>query len=551
MPQCVVCGVSVPEGAKVCPDCGTVVQSPPGPTPEIVPPAPPASPSGSLARLTLKRQGTVTSETFPLGGRVVVGRFDADSGPVDVDLGRLPEGDYISRSHAELGPDATGQWFIKDLNSRSGTFLRRAQQLQFQRVTGAQALHDGDEIALGNVRFEFFRGMKVTESSPPPQRTASATTQFGIALFQQLADGAAPQNIFISPLSIHTCLQMVYNGASGTTADEIAQVLHLAGTTVSESNTDCARFLSDLQTPPPYMRSLQGGDKSGSPMLRLEIANAVWGNRQVTFQPHFMQTCQSAFAAELSVLDFRSPAAVFRINAWVNEKTHGKIPTIINHIHPDDLMVLVNSAYFKGRWEHEFDKSRTKPGAFHLASGQVTQVPMMPLHAPLEYCEDNNIQAVRLAYTDRRFSMYVFLPKPSVTLPRVCAMLSTEGWAQRFSERPGELQLPRFTMRYESRLSAPLANLGMRLAFSRSADFSGMVTPPPMPWVGEVLHKTFVDVNEEGTEAAAITAMLMTTAAMAPPVQPFKMIVDRPFLVAVVHEATSAMLFLGTVANPA
>lgn len=169
MPQCPTCGGGVSEEADVCPNCGMDLKSSPVSVPEVVPvplpvppdvpevtPLPPSTaPGGGLAQLTLKRSGALTSETFPVGENVVLGRFDPDTGPVDVDLGPLPEAAYVSRHHAQIWRDESGQWFIKDLGARNGTFVRSPGQLQFQRVTDEYPIQDGDEIALGNARFEF------------------------------------------------------------------------------------------------------------------------------------------------------------------------------------------------------------------------------------------------------------------------------------------------------------------------------------------------------------------------------------------------------------
>jgi len=384
----------------------------------------------------------------------------------------------------------------------------------------------------------------------PGNLTASASTRFGLALLRKLTQGKAPQNVFISPLSIHSCLEMGYNGASGKTAEEMAKVLQLSASDLSAVNNDYVNFIASLKALP---EGLHYTDPAAA-ALKLEIANSLWGNKNVRFKPEFVKILKTTFGADCESLDFGNPQSVTQINSWVKDKTHGKINSIVTKLSPLDMLVLLNSAYFKGRWEDEFNKKSTKPSDFHLVAGGTKKVPMMHLNSHLDYLEDGNLQAVRLPYTDNRFGMYIFLPKNNLGLAKFCQMLTADNWAlwnRGFSSRLGELAMPKYKMQYSLSLKEALRQMGMEKAFSASADFSRMVTPPPMPFVGDVVHKTYVDVNEEGTEAAAVTAMIMPAAkAPAPPETPFKMIVDRPFFFAVVHEENKTILFAGTVASP-
>ena len=250
------------------------------------------------------------------------------------------------------------------------------------------------------------------------------------------------------------------------------------------------------------------------------------------------------FGAEIAALDFNSPQAIATINDWVNTNTNGKIEKIVEIINPLTMLFLINAIYFKGNWQDEFDKAMTRPGIFHLANGNQKQVQMMRREGEYPYFRGENFEATSLPYGDGRLGMYIFLPNPDSNINEFLEKLNTEnwkGWISQFRDREHDMMLPRFKLEYEVKLNDTLKALGMEVAFSGGADFSGM---GQNLFISEVRHKTFVEVNEEGTEAAAVTVVIPD--ASGPPV--FR--VDRSFFFTIYDAETETILFMGTVTEP-
>lgn len=374
-------------------------------------------------------------------------------------------------------------------------------------------------------------------------RLIDAYTGFGFDLLSELRkqekrkgrDGNGG-NVFISPASIALALAMTYNGASGETAKAMAKTLRLQGMSLSDANKANLALHGLLENP----------DRK----VELNVANSLWQSKDVTFNPTFIARDKTFYRADLGRLDFSDPRSTDSINNWVSDKTRGKIPTIVGRLSAQTLFVLVNAIYFKGKWEKPFDKKKTRDGQFTLADGTRKTLPMMRQSGEYRYLDGNGFQAVALPYGSGRMSMYVFLPCEKSSLKELAGSLTSEnwkGWMDKFTETPGTVALPRFTLRYEAELNDVLKARGMTPAFSANADFSNMVDGTA--WIDQVLHKTFLDVNEEGTEAAAATAVVGVGAA--PPArEPFEMIVNRPFFCAIRDDRTGAVLFMGSVTNP-
>ena len=252
-----------------------------------------------------------------------------------------------------------------------------------------------------------------------------------------------------------------------------------------------------------------------------------------------------SFGAEIAALDFNSPQAIATINDWVNTNTNGKIQKIIEGINPLTMLFLINAIYFKGNWQVEFDKSQTHSGIFHLPNGSEKQVQMMYRMGEYPYFRGERFEATNLPYGDGRLGMYIFLPNTDSNLNEFLEDLNAENWEHwisQFRDREHDMMLPRFKLEYEVKLNDMLKALGMEVAFSSGANFSGM--GPPGLFISEVRHKTFVEVNEEGTEAAAVTVVIPD--ASGPPV--FR--VDRPFFFTIYDAETETILFMGTVTEP-
>jgi serine protease inhibitor len=286
----------------------------------------------------------------------------------------------------------------------------------------------------------------------------------------------------------------------------------------------------------------------------LSIANAIWyrsGGRtapDVRLSEPGLLRRQNGRARLHGPADRRPHQRLGRReHAWPNQTDYRRAGV------PDDAQViLANAIYFKGSWERKFDPKATKERAFHLRDGRQPQVPMMQQSGEFQYQEGNGCQAVRLPYAGRRLEMCVLLPAADSSIEKLLAAVDGQVWQsqvrRQFSSRRGSLVLPRFKLEYGAELKQPLAALGMRLPFSRGADFSGMSTKPL--YLSQVKHQSFVEVNEEGTEAAAVTRGIMRSLSVQRPTPPFEMIVDRPFLFVIEDNLANAILFIGVVFDP-
>lgn len=370
----------------------------------------------------------------------------------------------------------------------------------------------------------------------------TANTQFGFNLFNEIRKTEPAQNTFISPLSISIALAMTLNGASGETEQLMQETLQLQGIAPESINTSYARLRRILLT--------------ADPKVTLTIANALWARQGVPFKQDFLQRNTQFFGAKISTLDFNDPNASNTINQWVNTNTNGKIPEIVGEaIDPATVLFLTNAIYFKGAWQEEFDPTQTQNGTFYLANGTEKQVPMMRQQHQYPYYRGANFQAISLAYGEGQMHLYIFLPDPESDLNTFLDHLNAENWEDwmsHFQEKDISLVMPKFKLEYKKTVKDPLKALGMAVAFDPAlADFNRMA-PVEIPWVNlyiaEVLHKSFIEVNEEGTEAAGATSIEIGVTSIAPPPTPF--IVDRSFFFAIRDNETQAVLFMGTVLDP-
>jgi serine protease inhibitor len=376
-----------------------------------------------------------------------------------------------------------------------------------------------------------------TIASVDPQLVA-AQTQFAFKLFSQLSAQQVDRNTFISPTSVAMALSMVHNGARGETQQAIANTLGLQGMSLEALNSGNQTLKS----------ALEGLDET----VKLAIANSLWLNTGTTLDPSFLTNTRSFYQAEVATLDLRSPDAPATINRWINEKTNGKITSAIDRIEPETVLLLMNAVYFKGKWSQPFDPKNTSDRPFTPAIGSAKTHPFMSQSGNYRYLETDKFQAIRLPYGSGDFGFYVFLPQSGTPLSQFIEQLNAETWKTWMSQlrsREGSIQLPRFQLEYDVSLNEVLKTLGMEVAFNPAqADFSGISPPPPPLAIGQVKHKTVVEVNEEGTEAAASTGIEISVTS-APSQPPFTMIVDRPFFCAIADDRTNTILFLGKVAE--
>lgn len=366
----------------------------------------------------------------------------------------------------------------------------------------------------------------------------AANNAFGFDLFGQLLTEDKGKNVFFSPLSIALALEMTYNGAAGETHDAMAKALKLKGINHAQLNESAAELMKTL--------------KSNDPKIELSIANSLWARQGKKFNEAFLERNRQFFGAEVASIDFASPKAKDTINDWVSKNTKGKIPAIIDRIDAQQAMFLINAVYFKGQWQKKFDKAQTTDEPFYLASAGQKTVPLMSQSGNYQYYRGEKFQAVSLPYGQGGTNLYLFLPDKGASLGDFLKGLSFEKWEQwmnSFRSTPGDIKIPRFKLDYDHSLNQSLMALGMGVAFTSRADFSGIRAERDL-MISEVKHKAIVEVNEEGTEAAAATSVGMVTTSIRAPQQRFTFIADHPFLMAIRNQQTGAILFLGAVVEP-
>jgi serine protease inhibitor len=365
---------------------------------------------------------------------------------------------------------------------------------------------------------------------------------FGLGLFRQIADARPNDNVVVSPLSAGLAVSMVANGAQGATLQGIERAL-AAGMDLQALNATNASLV----------QALRGGD------VELSIANSLWARQGVPFLPAFLDTNRRFYDAEVATLDFASPAAAERINRWASDKTHGRITRMVEDgpLDGDLVLYLMNAVYFKGRWADEFQAAQTRPMPFHAAGGRTAQRPMMQRTGQYAHLRADGFQALRLPYRGGRFAMYVLLPDEGSSVAALRGRLTPDAWAEWMggfaAPREVRVVMPKYRVNLESSLNRPLQALGMAEAFDpMRATFGAMLPAQYLAgqnvYVSEAKQKVFIEVNEEGTEAAAVTGIEMR--ATSAPAQPVSFVVDRPFILAIRDDTTGALLFIGQVNDP-
>jgi len=373
-------------------------------------------------------------------------------------------------------------------------------------------------------------------SLPPGDDMTKTQSQFAFDLFNKIAATDFGDNIFISPLSAMLALAMTYNGAEGETKTAMADALKFKPAEYENIN----QYLGEL------IASLNKADSA----VELNLANSIWYRSDIKYQQNFFNLVHDYYQAEMQPITDATA-----INNWVSDKTRGKITSIIDRINPQDIMFLINALYFKGMWTNKFDSSATTERDFNLLDGSKIKHPLMSQSGKFRYFEDADFQAISLPYGQERLQMYVFLPSEKLGLKGFLDQLNADNWQKwtaQMYKREGHITLPRFKLEYKKKLNDVLISMGMEPAFNpNKADFSGMYEAgsDEKLFISEVLQKTFVEVNEKGTEAAAVTSVTMTLTS-ASPTQKFRMLVDRPFFCAIADNKTGALLFMGAITNP-
>jgi serpin B len=383
-----------------------------------------------------------------------------------------------------------------------------------------------------------FKGNSIVAPTPIPyeatvnEKFIDANSQFAANLFKEINEDDLDKNVFFSPFSLSMALSMVYQGADATTKEAMGRVLNYSELTTEEINQSYREHLN-------YFKRLY-------PEVELNVANSIWTREGFEVNQSFLDTNKEVFDSQNSYLDFSKTDACDVMNEWISDATKGKIEKMINPpIDPDMIMYLINAIYFNGSWMDQFDVTQTRDSAFTNIKGESKIVPMMSKNDNYKYAETSEYRAVELPYGSGSVSMYCILPEAG-NLNDFIAEFDNTKW----KEIKGKLsmgskivlKLPRFKIDYQPKdLKDKLTALGMAEAFSKNADFSKIADKI---WISDIGHKAVIDVNEKGTEAAAVTYIGMGTTSM-----PNSFIADKPFMFVIADNATGTVLFMGKVVD--
>ncbi len=365
----------------------------------------------------------------------------------------------------------------------------------------------------------------------------AADNQFGFEIFQKVnASLDKPKNTMVSPLSVSLALAMVYNGAEGNTKKQMEEMLHKANLTPDDINQSYKDLVSALS--------------SHDSKVELSISNAIYYRNSLSVKSDFLTTNQNYYNAEVAGLDFtKTTETLNTINGWVNTKTKGKIDKILEEVKGDDVMYLLNAIYFNGEWKYRFDTKKTADMTFTKEDKTVVQAPTMSIENTFNYFSNESFQLVEMPYGSGKYSMLIFLPASGKTTNDVISSLNSENvtnWISKMTEQNKKVYFPKFEFKFDDSLVDELDALGMTDAFNNSANLSGIADGGNLE-ISEVMHKTYIKVDERGTEAAAVTAVTIIYTSAGPD-NSFR--VDHPFVFAIREKDTNAILFIGKVMDP-
>lgn len=373
--------------------------------------------------------------------------------------------------------------------------------------------------------------------TPVEEQKVSADNAFTLKLMKNVSGAnTTGANLFLSPLSVSFALGMTSNGSSGETLSAIRNTMEFSGFTEDQVNSYYSKMMSEL----PQL----------DPKTTISIANSIWYKQDFSVLPQFLQTNSNFYHAKVQALNFSDPSAKAQINNWVSSSTNGKIPTIVDDVPGTAIMYLINAIYFKGSWKTKFDAANTAKAPFNLANGSTVQADFMSKNdLVVKKFVNSEVTVAELPYSNNKFSMVIVMPSGDKSVSSTIANLDSVKWKSWISGlTPSEtlVKLPKFKFSYDIKLNAPLIALGMGIAFSSGADLTRINAGGGL-FISEVKHKAFVEVNEDGTTAAAVTSVSIGVSAPAP--QP-PLIFDHPFLFVIRETSSGLILFAGTMNNP-
>jgi serpin B len=327
---------------------------------------------------------------------------------------------------------------------------------------------------------------------------------------------------------------MTYNGAAGETKTAMQEALRVSGYSLDELNELNKALVS----------ALVAHDEK----VVISVANSIWYRKEYTILPDFVTRNQTYYNAEVRPVDFAAPGCKDEINSWVSDKTNKKIDKIVDQINPESFMFLINAIYFKGAWTHEFNPKNTGKQTFYLEDGATSEVDMMNKKMDLNMYRNDIFQSVELSYGKGNWRMYLYLPKEGKTVADVEKSLTAPNWESWLTQYDSlydvQFSLPKFTFSYEESLKDAMIAMGMGVAFTEMADFTGILPEGGLLITG-VKHKTFIEVNEVGAEAAAVTSVEISTTSMGDYIS-----FNKPFLFAIAEKSTGTILFVGRMMKP-
>lgn len=373
-------------------------------------------------------------------------------------------------------------------------------------------------------------------------KIAQGTADFGFRLFRETAGDKPSENVFVSPLSVTLALGMTYNGAAGSTKEAFERTLGVENALPVEING----AYRDLRT------TLIGAD----PKVEVNIANGIWADRNFEFRRDFLARNSEFYGARVQSIEMSNPDAAKAINDWVKEATESKIPQLFDKLAEDAKAVLVNAIYFKGLWADPFKKEVTRDRTFTSFDGKEKSIPMMSRSdEDIEYLKSDKFTAIRLPYGSGRVSMAVFLPNKGIAIGTLIKEFNAKNWAiwnGQFKPKEGSITIPKWRVEASYELKDTLKEIGLGIAFDpQRADFSAMANVKAGElFISRVVHKTFVEVDEVGTEAAAATGVEMRPTAAMPTQERFEFVADRPFIYAITDKSTGSVMFIGAFGKP-
>jgi serine protease inhibitor len=377
--------------------------------------------------------------------------------------------------------------------------------------------------------------IQAKELTSSVDKISSANNNVAFKFLSETLKTKNKENVIISPLSLSTILALTQNGAAGNTKEEMLKALELQGL---DDNTINESFRNIIA----HFNSLKG--------IETKIGDSIWIRKNADVKKKLISVGKNYYEAEINEVDFTKKNSVDAVNKWVSDRTAGKINKIMDSFEDDTYMTLINTVYFKGKWNNPFTERSTSKQKFTSSDGSTKDVDMMKETMGIDYMKNANFQAVRIPYEDQNFGMYVFLPSKGSSVDKLMNEMTMENWNKwinEFKKTQVHVSLPKFKIEFEEELNSMLKGFGMKDAFDGTANFSNITDKTDL-YIDVVKQKSYIDVNEAGTEAASATAVVMK--AVSAPLDPTQFTADRPFLYTIADKKTGLIIFMGKVEKP-